>query len=184
MGVDPRSRWLLFAGRFEGQKDPRLLLEAFRRLNGTGGQTVLILIGTGRLEASMRVLIQQQGLSPIVRMLPPQPQPQLARWMNAADCLVLSSAFEGMPRVVVEALGCGLPVVSTDVGEARRLVQNSVTGRLVGDRTPEAFAAGIAEVLRQPPDREACRRQIAPFTARKVLAPVYAAYRELDGALR
>lgn len=177
--VDPRSKLLLFVGRFEGQKDPLLLLEAVRRLNGQTGQAVLILIGAGSLEGSMRAFIRDQGLSKSVRILGPQPQWEIARWMNVADCLCLSSAFEGMPRVVVEALHCGLPVVSTDVGEVRRFFRDQRIGRLVTTRSPEAFSAAIAGLLSQEPDRAACQQQTASYTAAKVLAPVYQAYREL-----
>lgn len=81
--------------------------------------------------------------------------------------------------VVLEALQCGLPVVTTDAGEARRVVQGTTVGRLVRERTPQALGAAVAEVLRQRPDRAACQREVAPYMASKVLAQVYAAYREL-----
>jgi len=178
-GFDPASRLLLFVGRFEGQKDPLLLLESFRRLNGLRSRSRLVMIGQGSMEASIRAFIAEHGLEDQVRVLGPQPQTDIARWMNAADCLCLSSAFEGMPRVVVESLGCGLPVVTTAVGEAPRLLQSERAGRLVHERTPEALSAAIASLVGQPPDRQACQQQIAPFTAKKILEQVYAAYRRL-----
>ena len=181
-GFHAGSRLLLFVGRFEGQKDPLLLLEAFRQLNGTVGHVVLVMIGTGRLEASIRAFLRTHSLGGVVRLFGSKPQQELAQWMNVADCLVLSSAFEGMPRVVVEALHCGLPVVSTQVGEVPRLIREAGAGRLVSQRTPEALAAAITEVLRQRPSHETCQRQILPYTAAKVLAPIYETYRELAGA--
>lgn len=179
-GVDPNSRLLLFVGRFEGQKDPFLLLEAFRRLNGALYSTTLILIGTGTLEGSLRAYIERENLGDRVRILGPQPQVEVSRWMNVADCLCLSSAFEGMPMVAVEALYCGLPVVSTDVGETKRLIQHPAIGRLVKERTPETFSAALFDLLRQKkPDREACQRQAAAYTAGKILEPVYEYFRLL-----
>ena len=175
----PASQLLLFVGRFEGQKNPLLLLETFRRLNGQVGNALLVLIGAGSLEDRMRSFIQQQGLQNTVRILEPRPQPEIARWMNAANCLCLSSAYEGMPRVVVEALRCGLPVVGPDVGETRRLIQTEATGRLVREQTPEALVQAVVELLRQRPNRQACQQQVASYTAAKVLAPVYAYYRQL-----
>jgi glycosyltransferase involved in cell wall biosynthesis len=132
------------------------------------------------MEGRIRSAVSQYGLDDRVRLVPPVSQGELARWMNSADCLVLSSAFEGMPRVVVESLRCGLPVVSTDVGETRRLVGDSAGGRLVSERTPEGFRRAVSDLLARPPSREQCRRQAAPFTARAVLEPVYAAYRQLE----
>lgn len=178
-GFDPADRVLLFVGRFEGQKDPLFLLEAFRQLNGLVGQTRLVMIGEGSLEPDIQAFLAAQGLTRLVRLIGPQPQPEIARWMNSADCLALSSAYEGMPMVVLEALQCGLPVVTTDVGEARRVIQGSAVGRLVSERTPQALGGAVAEVLRQRPDRAACQRQVAPYTAKRVLAQVYDAYREL-----
>ena len=178
-GFAPSDRVLLFVGRFEGQKDPLMLLESFRRLNGLRAASRLVLIGEGSMEAEMRRFIQEHQLGSQILILGPQPQTEIARWMNVADCLCLSSAFEGMPRVVVEALGCGLPVVTTAVGEAPRLVQDGGAGRLVTERTPEAFASAVGDLLRHAPDRAACHRQIESFTAKKILERVYGAYREL-----
>lgn len=179
-GLDPSRKWLLFVGRFEGQKDPMYLLESFRALNGSTPPSQLVLIGEGSMEGQIRAAVARFGLQERVRIVPPVGQADLARWMNSADCLVLSSAFEGMPRVVVESLHCGLPVVSTDVGETRRLIGDSAGGRLVHGRTPEEFRGALAGLLSGPPTREACRRQAAPFTARAILEPVYSAYRRLS----
>jgi glycosyltransferase involved in cell wall biosynthesis len=181
-GWDPSQRLVLFVGRFEGQKDPLLLLEAFRRLNGLMSQARLVMIGEGSLEPSIRAFIARRGLSRTVSLLGPQPQPEIAKWMNSADCLALSSAYEGMPMVVLEALRCGLPVVSPDVGEARRLLKGEGVGRLVGERTPQALGKAVADVLRQPPDRRSCQDRTVPYTASTILASVYAAYRRLQAS--
>jgi glycosyltransferase involved in cell wall biosynthesis len=183
-GFDPAARLLLFIGRFEGQKDPIMLLESFTRLNGHAGASHLVMIGEGSLEPQIRGYIERNQLGGRVRLLAGRSQTEIAQWMNAADCLCLSSAFEGMPRVVVEALGCGLPVVTTAVGEAPRLLQSSRAGRLVEFRTPEAMAAGIGSLLRQTPDRQACLTAIQPFTATKILEGVYRRYAELGAGAR
>lgn len=179
-GFDPSHRLLLFVGRFEGQKDPLLLLEAFRRLNGLMQETRLVMIGEGSLEPRIRAFVADHELTQLIRLIGPQPQSELARWMNVADCLVLSSAFEGMPRVVVESLQCGLPVVATEVGEVPRLVRTEQAGQLVCERTPEALGAALARVLRATPNRDACRQQVAAYSAQQILKHVYGAYRALD----
>ncbi len=72
---------------------------------------------------------------------------QMPLYYNAADCLVVASAFEGSPTVVQEALACNLPVVSVDVGDvATRL--RGVTPSAIVSRNPEAFAAEVLTVLR------------------------------------
>jgi glycosyltransferase involved in cell wall biosynthesis len=74
-----------------------------------------------------------------------------------------------------------LPVVSTDVGETRRLIGESLAGRLVKDRDPEAFRSAIEDLLKEPPNRGICQRQVSSFQAGKVLETVYHDYRALKG---
>ena len=177
--LDPAGPIVLFVGRLERGKDPSLLLEGFRHLVGRLPQAQLVIIGGGSQESWMRAWIAKSGLGHKVFLLGPLSQPLIARWMNSADCLLLTSAYEGMPIVVLESLQCGLPVVSTDVGEIPRLIANPACGRVVAERTPEAFQQAMADLLRQPRDPAACQRQVAPYTACKVLGQVYAAFREL-----
>lgn len=66
--------------------------------------------------------------------------------MNAADCLLLTSATEGSPTVVQEALACGLPVVTVRVGDAPELLTHTEMGRLAED-SAESLAQALCEVL-------------------------------------
>jgi teichuronic acid biosynthesis glycosyltransferase TuaC len=79
---------------------------------------------------------------------PPADMPAL---MSACDCLILTSAIEGSPNVVKEALMCDLPVVSVVVGDTRELLEGVAASPLC-DATPEALAAGLVSVL-DPPRR-------------------------------
>jgi glycosyltransferase involved in cell wall biosynthesis len=102
--------------------------------------------------------------------------------MQASDALLLTARAEGGgPRVVLEALACGLPVVSTKVVEVRRSVASGVNGWLVDDATPEALAEGLTWVLGQPYDdlARAAAAAVEPFTAERMLEGLFAAYRTL-----
>jgi glycosyltransferase involved in cell wall biosynthesis len=179
-GIPASSKMFLFVGRYEGQKDPLRLLDAFRQVKTQNSNAVLILIGEGSLKAKMQQYVQDHNLSAAVRFLPPMAQQDIAQWMNVADVLCLSSAFEGMPLVVIEALYCGLPVVSTAVGETARLLGNLQGGRLVTDESAEAFAKQMIDLIENPPTREVCKKQAEPFTARQILAPVYQYHRQMS----
>ena len=94
---------------------------------------------------------------------------------------MLASNYEGMPISVLEALGCGLPVVSTRVGEVPRVVKNGFSGEIVEGFEAEAIAAGLKKVLEAPVaySRENCLASIKDFVPATVLQPVFQKMREL-----
>ncbi len=105
--------------------------------------------------------------------VPPERVPEQ---MNAADCLLVASDAEGSPTVVQEALACGLPIVSVDVGDvAERLFGVSHT-RVVG-RDAEAIGRALAELL-VPPRRTNGRTRIADFSADTIAARLREVYGE------
>jgi len=82
-----------------------------------------------------------------VRFLGGLPALEVARWMNAADVLCLSSHNEGLPNVVIESLASGLPVVATDVGGISELVDRPERGELVAVGDLRRFRMAIERVL-------------------------------------
>jgi glycosyltransferase involved in cell wall biosynthesis len=102
-------------------------------------------------------------------------QTQLAFLYRSADLLLLTSRFEGMPRAPLEAVGCGLPVITTRAGEVARFVIPGHTGEIVDERTPEAFASVVLRALAER-DRytvTACMRAVDPYRPASVLSAVY-----------
>jgi glycosyltransferase involved in cell wall biosynthesis len=84
---------------------------------------------------------------------------------------------------LLEALGCGVPVVTTKVGEVTRVVHHGLNGQVVEDHSVEAFARAILELLSK---RDAyrgtpCTEAVRHYVPREVLAPVYQNYRALAG---
>jgi glycosyltransferase involved in cell wall biosynthesis len=91
-------------------------------------------------------LVRRQLPAAAVLAVHSRPQAELARYMNACDALVLASDTEGSPVAVREALACGLPVVSADVGDVARVLAGLEVGGVV-ERNPAALAAGLLAVL-------------------------------------
>jgi glycosyltransferase involved in cell wall biosynthesis len=108
--------------------------------------THLVLVGTGGDQAALAELAHELGLSARVHFLGSLDHGALPVVLAAADAMVLPSASEGLANAWVEALACGTPLVITDAGGARELVQAPEAGRIVA-RNTDAIAAGVSEVL-------------------------------------
>ncbi|BCL39484.1 glycosyltransferase [Nostoc sp. MS1] len=172
MGLEEETRFILFAGRLHPQKDPVLLIRAFAALNQP--QTHLLIAGDGELANPVRQEIEQLGLSSRVTMLGALKQQELARLHRLSSAFVLSSAFEGLPLVVLEALASGTPVVTTKCGETPKLL-NPHSGVVCEQRTPDCIAEALRKVLLHPQDypSETCVRTAQPFAARTVIRDIY-----------
>lgn len=183
LDLTPDAPWLLFAGRLDPQKDPRLLLRAFAaaRSSEIGHDAHLLIAGEGGLRTESERLAGDLGIARQVHFLGPWPHARLAELMPAVDAFVLSSAFEAGPTVVYEALAAGLPVVSTVVGEVPRLVTHRSTGWIADSPTADALAAGIEWALSQPfaEIAQRCAQSIAPYHMETILAPFYEDHRQL-----
>ena len=87
------------------------------------------------------------------------------RYVSRSNCFVLSSDVEGFPNVLIEALACGCPVVSTDCPSGPSEILNAgAYGRLVPCRDPEAMAKAILLTLDEPPDRQLLRDRAQAFS--------------------
>src|SRR5688572_2106381 len=169
------ARLLVFVGRLDRQKDPTLLLEAFFLARKREPDLHLVVIGDGALRAALESRIQTAGIGSAVRLLGAVPGHRIAAILKGSDLFVLTSAYEGMPIAVLEALATGLPVVATDVGEIRLVVKEGFNGTISGERTAEAFAGAIRSALmcldslRGAP----CVSAAARFAPEAVLGPLY-----------
>jgi glycosyltransferase involved in cell wall biosynthesis len=148
---------LLTVGNLHEHKGQRLVLDAFALFRRRHSQAQLLVVGEGPDAAQLRSQASALGLVDAVRFVGTVPNQDLARWYSAADVLVLASSREGWPNVLLEAMACGTPVVASDVGGVREIVQLPVAGRVVADRTAAAFSSALDALLAMPADRAAVR---------------------------
>jgi glycosyltransferase involved in cell wall biosynthesis len=150
LGLEDEFVWLA-VGRFEVAKDYPNMLHAFQRVRERHPRAVLLLVGRGSLQQETEALVRELGLDHAVRFLGVrQDVPQI---MSAADGYVMSSAWEGMPMVLLEAAAAGLPIVATMVGGNHEVVCQEESGFLVPARDPEALAAAMLRLLDLPAPR-------------------------------
>ena len=156
LGIRPAAsktvRYVLSAGRLTEIKQPLLAVETLAALSNR--QRASCRRGIGRAgRATLVARAGELGVAERVHVLGDRPRDEIAQLMQASDALLLTARSEGGgPRVVLEALACGLPVVSTKVVEVRRSVASGFNGWLVDDATPRALAEGLTWVLGQPYD--------------------------------
>ncbi|MBW4630542.1 MAG: glycosyltransferase [Iphinoe sp. HA4291-MV1] len=172
LGVDEQTRFILFAGRLHPQKDPILLLRAFAALNEPNIH--LLIAGDGELAVEVRAEIARLGLLNRVKLLGAVTQGELAQLHRVSNVFVLSSAYEGLPLVVLEALASGTPVVTTQCGETPKLL-TADSGVVCSQRTPVCIADALRKVLLHPGDypTESCVQTAKPYAARTVVQQVY-----------
>ena len=172
---------LLYAGRLEGQKDPLLLADAFAAFAASQPEARLLIAGEGTLERQVTARLVAAGVADRAHFLGTVPRPRVAELMGAADAMLITSAFETGPTVGLEALACGLPVVTTAVGQVARVVADGRAGVRVATRAAGDLADGLAWVVSQPADglRAAAVAAAEPYLADRVLEELYAYNREL-----
>ncbi len=179
---DRQGKWFLFVGRLQEAKAPLRLIDTFRFCAQDDPNARLIMIGEGNLQRKVEEYMNRLGLYRQVIFLKGMPQEELVKFYQAADVLLLTSNYEGMPMCVLEALGCGLPVVTTDVGEVRRVVKNGFSGEVVTSFEPTAIVRALEIVLSRPDVYlpENCLEAVKDYNPGQVFKPVYEKIRELS----
>jgi glycosyltransferase involved in cell wall biosynthesis len=157
---------ILSVGTLKEQKDHATLIKAFALLPASLNAKLTIL-GEGSLRAELEALVLQLGLAGRVDMpgfaMDPYP------WFRSSDLFVLSSRWEGFGNVIVEALECGVPVVSTDCPSGpAEILENGRYGKLVPILNPNALADAIQQTLCSPNDREKLIRRAKDFSVEKI----------------
>lgn len=145
LGLNEDDFIVLYVGRLEREKKLDLLLKAFRDLKRQRPSAKLLIAGEGGDRRRLENLVSSFNLRD-VSMLGFVERLGLPLLMNSSDVFCLLSTHEGFPSVVLEALACGLPVVSTRVGDVPKVVIEGLTGSILDSSEPQEIANKIAEI--------------------------------------
>ena len=183
LGLPLNRPLVLFVGRLTAVKRPDRLIEAMALVLDTRPDAVLAIAGEGELLEETRSRAEPLGES--VRFL--GWQRDIAGLYAAADCMVLTSDNEGMPVTLIEAAMAGVPSVTTDVGSAREVVLDGVTGLVVAPDAA-AVADGLVRLLdndlRHRMGAAARARAEAEFDTRRLITDHESLYERLVAANR
>jgi len=161
-------------GTLSTRKGQGLLIDALVAMPGTS----LVLIGAGPDRAAFERQATLRGVASHVRFAGSLDHSEIARWLGAADAMALPSVSEGLANVWVEALACGTPIVITDVGGAREVVDSPIAGHIVA-ADPQAIADAIQDLIANPRDAAAVRRVAERFTWQANTDALYAHLKSL-----
>jgi glycosyltransferase involved in cell wall biosynthesis len=148
-----------FVGRLVDQKHPELFLEVVDRLPGQSA----VMAGGGPLAAALDREITRRGLAQRLKRLGELNREATLSVIAGLDVLVMTSRWEGLPLLPLEAMHLGVPVVSTAVGGVTEIIEHERTG-LLADESPAALAAAVERLRADPVLRgeivEAARRDV------------------------
>lgn len=170
------ARVVLAVGRLTEQKDFPTLLHAFRLLRDKKSDARLLILGEGEERARLQALIGELNLTDEVALPGFVANPYAH--MSRAAAFVLSSRWEGLPTVLIEALACGCPVVATDCPSGPREILN---GGEYGALVPVGDAAALCDALARALETRAPAASLTERAARYSVERATGQYLELLG---
>ncbi len=136
---------IITMGRLTEQKGFPYLLKAFKEVRDKL-QARLVILGQGKRKSDLESLSENLEIDKEVKFLGFQINPY--KYIANSDLFVMSSLWEGFPNAIIEAMGCGTPVVSTDCPSGpKEIIANGKSGLLVPPKDYQALASGILQVL-------------------------------------
>lgn len=148
----PEDPLLLYLGRVDEGKGLFDLLNAHKRLHKTH-PTVLRIVGDGELTDTLRDRVNELGTADHVEFVGSVPHSEVQRHYRAADVYCLPSYSEGFPLGNIEAMACGLPVVSTDIAPVREQISNEDNGLLFPPGDVAALTDRLKRLFTSPDER-------------------------------
>lgn len=182
--LPPTGRLIVSVGHLISRKRHHVLVEAFARVRAHYPDATLAIIGGKAFEPEypeqLARLAQELRVADAVRFVGNIPPAAVADWLRAADVFALGTAREGCCNAVLEALGAGVPVVTTPVGDNAHFVKNGANGYLARVDDPAGMAEALAAVFaRQSWDRGRISAELAVGTWQKIARDVLDFFEEM-----
>jgi len=151
---------LLTVGALTENKGHHIAIQALVHLP----DVALMIVGGGPDRELLHSLAIKLKVADRVKFVGAIAQPELIRYYNAADLMVLMSAREGWANVLLESMACGTPVIASDVGGSSEVIHARQAGLLVEERTAPALAAAVTLLRSDCPNRAATRRYAEKYS--------------------
>lgn len=146
---------ILFIGRLIERKGFQRVVRALPRLRELARVPFVVeVVGSGAFRARLDEMAQALGVTDLIQYVGTVPYDRLETSYQYADIFVLTSLYEGMPAVILEAMGCGLPIVASDTGGNNEIVKEGKNGFLIPGDDTEKLARDLAALVNDAALRE------------------------------
>jgi glycosyltransferase involved in cell wall biosynthesis len=153
LGVPEGAFVLVMATRLAAWKRVDRAVSAMPLIRAALPQVLLVVVGDGEERANLEALARRLSLGEAVRFVGAVPQPEVARFMWAADSFLSLNDLSNVGNPLLEAMACGKAIVTLDTGDTRDLIRDGETGRLLSSGDAEAVATAVVDLARDPPLR-------------------------------
>ena len=145
LGIETSDTLIITVGRMTAQKDLPLMVDGFAAYARAHEGVHLVILGDGGLRADIEAKVRERGLGNRIKLL--GNRADVIPYYAASAFFLSTSHIEGLSMAHLEALSCGLPLLSTRTAGAEELIEEGKNGLFIQDRTPEAVAKGIEHIL-------------------------------------
>ena len=167
---------------FKPEKAPTDFVDIAARILQKTDSVHFVMVGDGDLRTSIESRIREHGIERHFTLLGWQPIEVMPEIYGNFDIVVLTSLWEGLPRIFAEAMASGLPIVATNVGGAREAVIDGETGYLFNPHDVEGMAGAVLKLITDPQLRKSFgakgKERVAEFDVRTAIAGLESEYRK------
>jgi len=177
--ANPQVR-ILFIGRLIPRKGFQRVVQALPRVRELSRTPFEIeVVGTGASRMELDGIAVKLGVSDLIRYVGTVPYGTLEKSYQYADIFILTSLSEGMPSVILEAMGCGLPIIASDVGGNNELVHEGENGYLIQGDDVEKLAQDMARLIDDADLRRRMGKRSRELSLKYDWKQIMATYNEL-----
>jgi len=174
-----KHKIVLSVGNLKKVKGHINLIKSAKLVKPDDGQIHYYIVGEGPERPGLEQEIEKGRLAECVHLVGSKPHDEIPTWLAACDIFVLPSRFEGAPTVMFETLGCGRPVIGTDVGGIPDIINDPGVGAVVPADNPEALAEQIKRALSKQWDEKYIEEFAGKYTWNNLSRKIIKLYREL-----
>lgn len=148
--INNRNNLIGYVGRFSDEKGVVNFMESIPISIKLNEKLIFELIGTGRLRDNLEKYIKDNKLIKKAEIIDWVPHNDLPKYLNEIKLIVIPSYTEGLPNLMLEAMACGTPILSTPVGAIADIIKDGETGFIMENNSPECIAENVLRALEHP----------------------------------